>query len=299
MLREVTKVRSAGGAPPEDTDLLARIAWHYYRDDMTQQAIGARLGMSRQRIMRALRRARELGIVDIRLEHPSLARLALEKRLTERFVRPGEILGTSWGRTLHEVAVCLPRRPVRNLSVVLLNGALVRGPTGHGAFDLASAIADRFQAKLTCLLVPAIVDSAGIRRAITSDRAVAEALALARRATKAILGIGDVTDDAALIRAGALTRSGMAHLRALGAVGDILGRFYDLHGRPVGGGLDDRVIGLTFPELHRIPLRIAVAAGPSKVPAILGALRGGHVNVLVSDEATVRGVLRKGGIEEG
>lgn len=177
MLREVTKVRSAGGAPPEDTDLLARIAWHYYRDDMTQQAIGARLGMSRQRIMRALRRARELGIVDIRLEHPSLARLALEKRLTERFglreavivpapagvhevgraaaqylariVRPGEILGTSWGRTLHEVAVCLPRRPVRNLSVVLLNGALVRGPTGHGAFDLASAIADRFQAKLT------------------------------------------------------------------------------------------------------------------------------------------------------
>jgi DNA-binding transcriptional regulator LsrR (DeoR family) len=311
----------------EDTGALARIAWYYYRDAKTQQEIGALLGMTRQRVMRGLRRARDLGIVEIRLEHPSISLLDLEGQIKQHFVlknavivptpsdpartitevgrvaaqyiarivEPDEVLGTSWGRTLHEAATHLPRRTVRGLSVVLLNGALAHGPAGMGPFDLASTIADRFGAKCTFLLVPAVVDSPQIRTVITSDGAIAEAFSLANRATKAILGIGNVTDDAALIQAGVLTPAAMASLRAHGAVGDILGRFYDLQGHPVPSEIDDRVIGLDFTQLRRIPTRIAVVQGVAKAPAILGALRGGYVNVLITDETTVRSVLRLAG----
>lgn len=308
----------------EDSELLARIAWYYYRDGKTQEQIGVLVGMTRQRVMRALRRAQDLGIVEIRLEYPSAVRLDLEKQLAMLFdlsdcivvptpsgpgrpvaevgraaaqyitrrVRPGEVLGTSWGRTLHEVAVHLPRLSIRGLSVVLLNGALAHGPIGMGPFDLASAIADRFSATCTFLLVPAVVDSPQIREAITSDGAIAEALGLARRANKAVLGIGSVADDAALVEAGVLTPKAMANLRARGAVGDVLGRFYDLQGRAVQNEIDDRVIGLTPSELQQIPTRIAVVEGELKAPAILGALRGRYANVLVTDEATARAVLR-------
>jgi DNA-binding transcriptional regulator LsrR (DeoR family) len=308
----------------ENSETLARIAWYYYRDDRTQQEIGLLLGMTRQRVMRALRRARDTGIVEIRLEHSSAARLDRERQLRTLFdltdcvvvpvlsgsgravaevgraaaqyiarrVRPGEILGTSWGRTLHEVAIHLPRRSIRGLGVVLLNGALARGPVGMGPFDLASAIADRFNAQCTYLLVPAVVASPQIREAITSDGAISEALALARRANKAILGIGNVTDDAALVEAGPLTPAAMASLRAQGAVGDVLGRFYNLHGRPIHSEIDDRVIGLDYTELQRIPTRIAVAEGKAKAAAILGALRGGYANVLITDDATAQAVLR-------
>ncbi len=308
----------------EDSETLARIAWYYYREGKTQQQIGALVGMTRQRVLRAMRRAKELGIVEIRLEHPSVARLDLQRQLTTRFaltdcvvvptsgissrpvgevgraaaqyiartVRPGEVLGTSWGRTLHEVAVHLPRQAIRELSVVLLNGALAHGPVGMGPFDLASAIADRFGAPCTFLLVPAVVDSPQIRRAIVSDGAIAEALDLARRANKAVLGIGSVADDAALVQAGVLTREAMAGLRARGAVGDVLGRFFDLQGLPVHSDIDDRVIGLAPDELRGIPTRIAVVAGEAKAAAILGALRGGYANVLIADEATAQSVLR-------
>ncbi len=304
--------------------MLARIAWYYYRDGKTQQQIGLLVGMTRQRVMRALRRAQDLGIVEIRLEHASTARLDLERQLTALFsltdcvvvptpsgsgravaevgraaaqyiarrVRPGEVLGTSWGRTLHEVAVHLPRRSIRGLSVVLLNGALAHGPVGMGPFDLASAMADRFGAPCTFLLVPAVVDSPQIREAIISDGAIADALALARRANKAVLGIGSVADDAALIEAGVLTPGAMASLRTRGAVGDVLGRFFDLQGHQVRSEIDDRVIGLAPAELQRIPTRIAVVEGEAKAPGILGALRGGYANVLITDEATAQAVLR-------
>jgi DNA-binding transcriptional regulator LsrR (DeoR family) len=39
---------------------------------------------------------------------------------------------------------------------------------------------------------------------------------------------------------------------------------------------------------------IGVAGGEAKAEAILGALRGGHVNVLVTDDVTARKVLALG-----
>lgn len=318
----------AAPASPRDTGLLARIAWHYYRDGKTQEEIGRLLGMSRQRVLRALSQARELGIVQIRVEHPAVSCLELEARLKQvfglpeavvvpapasarpavgevgraaadylvRIVRPGDVLGTAWGRTVHHVVQHLPRKVVPGLKVVLLLGALAKGPAGMDTFDLAQGVADHLGATCTFVYAPAIVDSAEIRAAIVQDSTIRAALGLARHATKAILGIGDTTDQAALIQAGLLTPAMMAALRARGAAGDILARFFDTHGRPLRSELDDRIIGLDLDALRQIPMKIAVAHGPTKVAAILGALRGRHIDVLITDEGTAAAVLACAGV---
>ena len=41
----------------------------------------------------------------------------------------------------------------------------------------------------------------------------------------------------------------------------------------------------------RIPVRIGVANGPAKVRPILGALRGGLLTTIVSDQATAEAVV--------
>jgi hypothetical protein len=51
------------------------------------------------------------------------------------------------------------------------------------------------------------------------------------------------------------------------------------------------VIGLTFDELERIPLRIGVAGSAKKSRAIYGALRGGHLSCLITDEAAANEVI--------
>ena len=43
-------------------------------------------------------------------------------------------------------------------------------------------------------------------------------------------------------------------------------------------------------------LAIGIAGGPEKVAPLLGALRGGYINGLVTDEQTAQGLLR---LDEG
>jgi deoxyribonucleoside regulator len=311
----------------DETAFLARIAWYYHRDGKTQAAIGRILGMSRQRVMRALRRAQQRAVLEIRINHASTGLLELESNLKNRFkltdalvvpaardpggtvqevaraaadylartLRPGDILGTSWGSTLHQVARFLPRQPVRGLTVVVLNGAVAKGPGDMNAFDLAGTTAERFGGRAVFLLVPTIVDSPAIRRAIASDRTIREVLKLGRRATKAVFGIGTPSDRAALVQVGMLPPAAMARLRAQGAVGDILGRFFDARGRPLAIDPHSRTIGLGLDELRRIPFKVTVACGSAKIAAILGALRGRYTDVLVTDEVTAGAILKRGG----
>ena len=67
-------------------------------------------------------------------------------------------------------------------------------------------------------------------------------------------------------------------------VGDILGQFFDASGRVVPLPIHDRRIGIELSELTQIPKVVGVAGGLRKAEAILGALRGGFLDVLVTNE---------------
>ena len=76
-----------------------------------------------------------------------------------------------------------------------------------------------------------------------------------------------------------------------GAVGEVLISPYDLDGRFLGEALRDRVIAYDARELPRVPIALGVGGGPSKIRPILGALRAGVVNVLVTDIRTAEAVV--------
>ena len=48
--------------------ILTKIAYYYYKQELTQSEIAQRLHMSRQRVNRLLKKSRELGIVDINIK---------------------------------------------------------------------------------------------------------------------------------------------------------------------------------------------------------------------------------------
>jgi len=75
------------------------------------------------------------------------------------------------------------------------------------------------------------------------------------------------------------------------AVGDISCRYFDLNGQPVSTDFDRRVISLSLDDLRRIKPVIVVAGGEDKVAALLGALRTGCLDILITDERTGRKVL--------
>lgn len=74
-------------------------------------------------------------------------------------------------------------------------------------------------------------------------------------------------------------------------VGSILGQFYDADGTVVDLPLHERRIGIELSELRYIPKVVGVAAGVHKAQSILGALRGGFLDVLMTNELAAIRIL--------
>src|SRR5205823_5527569 len=88
-----------------------------------------------------------------------------------------------------------------------------------------------------------------------------------------------------------VTEDEVAELRNAGAVGEICARFFDIDGQACVTSLDRRTVGLDLSQLRAVPLVIGVACGKHKANAILGAVRGGYVKSLVTDDVTATEVL--------
>jgi DNA-binding transcriptional regulator LsrR (DeoR family) len=115
--------------------------------------------------------------------------------------------------------------------------------------------------------------------------------------TVALVGIGSLNPSRLLGESGnAFNRTELAHLKRLGAVGDICVHFFDAGGRDVGGPLNERVIGMSLDQLRKVPRVIAVAGTLQKVEAVRGALDGKLVTTLITDRLTAEQLLASPGL---
>lgn len=124
-----------------------------------------------------------------------------------------------------------------------------------------------------------------------SHEAIRQTLDHARQAGIALVGISDARDESAVVRIGCFSFREMRQSRQAGAVGDIFGFFFDIHGRPVTGGMGNRVVGLGPEGPRAIPCVIGIASETEKARAILCALRTGILNILAISVGNARTIL--------
>ena len=208
----------------------------------------------------------------------------------------GRILGISWGEAVYSTVRAL--RPDRRLpaglqlTVVQMVGAVGEGDPLIDGPDLARLLAGVYEGEYRYFHAPLIVEDARAREVLLQEPRIRETLRLARRADVALVGIGAPDPEvSSLLRAGYLDRGALAQLRTQGVVGDICARHYDAQGSVLDIALNRRIVGIELEGLHDVEQVIGVAGGETKAAAILGALRGSHVNVLVTDDVTARKVL--------
>jgi DNA-binding transcriptional regulator LsrR (DeoR family) len=90
-----------------------------------------------------------------------------------------------------------------------------------------------------------------------------------------------------------LGSSAVDRLRRAGAVGELLGRFFDARGRECGTPFRNRVVSLALEDLKRIPRRVGVLAGADRAEAVLAAIRGGLLNALALGEEGATALLAR------
>lgn len=307
--------------------LLVKVAELYYINQKSQSEIARDLGYSRSAISRLLAEAREEGVVEISINYPLQRSPTLQQSLRERFglhetlilAKPGanpernirlvsklaadylinnlpenNILGVSWGATINEVVNQL--RPLNrpDLKVVQIIGSIGHGDTRIDGNAFVYQIANLFRASCYTLNAPLIVEEQANRDLLVRDRSIRETLSLASRAGLILTGAGTMQHEhSTLCRAGYITPQELDEIAAAGGVGNICSMFYDINGRILDIDINRRVVGLSLSELANTRRRVAaVAAGEMKVRPLLGALRGGFVNVLITDIFTAESILK-------
>jgi DNA-binding transcriptional regulator LsrR (DeoR family) len=310
----------------ERTELLARVASLYYEKNLTQSEIASQFHISRSTVSRLLQEARDEGIVEIVIHFPWKRSQHLEQQLVESFslhearvlasynenyeqilqglgilaarylesiVQPDTVLGISWGTAILSMVQALsPERKVPVTVVQMIGATGAPDPLTDGP-ELARLLADVYEGKYRCLHAPLVVENISIRSSLLQDPHVRETLDLAKQADVAVIGIGTVVPEySSWLRAGYLKRGGLAQLEYKGAVGDICGWHYDISGELLDINLNRRIVGIELETLSKIREVIAIAGGEAKVKAVLGALRSGYVNTLVTDELVAKELLQ-------
>ena len=313
---------------PDQIRLLTKVARMYHERGMRQPQMAQQLHISQPRVSRLLKRAAELGIVRTTVIAPRGVYAELEEQielvygLTEVIVADtddhadeaqviralgaaaavylettlmgAERIGvSSWSSTILATVEAMHPRPTPVAEqVVQMIGGVGNVTAQTQATRITGRLAALTGAQAVYLQAPGLLASGDMRQMFISDPNIEPVLRACDDLTMALVGIGSIEPSPLLRESGnAVAESELPALRAAGAVGDVCIRFFDADGRHIDSALDDRVLGIAADTLRSIPRRVAVAGGARKSPAILAALRGGWVTVLITDLQVARGLI--------
>ena len=314
------------GTEPADADLgrLVHVARLHFAERVAQRDIARLLGVSASTVSRLVQQAIDRGIVRFQIVDPTAAspddglgpqvadRLGIDScvvaptarnqaatsasvaraasRLLLQRIQPGLTFGVSGGRMAREVTDQLDPSSLDvepgSVQVVQLMGGIAPVASRIQAHAVASDIAQRLRGAVYLTHAPAILDDSVALRGLLSNRTVKHTTDLYRSLDLALVGLGSMTPDSPLLASAFLTDHEVERLIALGAVGDVCGRFIDAEGRICDAELDARTLAVPLADLADGPTSIGVAFGLDKIPVLRAAARASIIDILVTDQTT-------------
>lgn len=306
--------------------LLSEVASLYYNHNMTQSEIANRIFTSRSKISRLLKEAKDKGIVQIKINEPWERDIDLEDQITNMFhlkdirvlntknsstdeilsklgrlgayyleniIDKDTILGVSWGKTIFNTINFLNNNKNIPLTVVQIMGAASKNNPEIDAIDLTRRIAQTYGGKYHYLYAPLYVEDIASKETLIKDPIIADTLNLAKHSSIVLTGLGTVDNESeTTLWRGYLNSYTRHHLQSKGAVGHICAHFIDIYGNKIDLDIDKKLIGLELDDLKNIENVICIASGENKSKALLGALRGGYIKTLITDDKTIHKLLQ-------
>ncbi|SHJ36685.1 DNA-binding transcriptional regulator LsrR, DeoR family [Geosporobacter subterraneus DSM 17957] len=309
-----------------DIRLMVKCCILYYEEDLGQQEIAKLLGISRPTVSRLLKEAKESGIVKIEINRGfqsdyQLLERKLEKHLglkeviivedkldaavqklelanaaakyLERTIADGDVVGVSMGTTIKEIA-----QYVKNTNTLQVTFVPLIGGVGQVGIDIhpnqiVLELAKAFGGKFSLLHAPAVISDIGIKANLQKEKGIKHILQHIQQTNIAVVGIGVPTDKRSTMMAtGYYDEQDMKSLKEKKAVGDICLQFYDIRGNTEPFEFNERVFGIEIAQLKSIDKVIGVAGGEEKAQAILGAVHGKYINVLVTNYSCGKKLLK-------
>jgi DNA-binding transcriptional regulator LsrR (DeoR family) len=311
-------------------EFLAHIASLYYDQNKTQQEIADITGITRSAISRALDEAREKGVIQITVNYPWRTVSELEDTLQAKFnlkavrvLKSGEktnadvlrglgklaaeffssevtdhsVIGISWGTLLYQTIRAIEKKSLPGVEVLQLVGGTGAEKGSTIGPLLAPMMAERLDCNCRFMNAPMITKSFEITNFLMQEPVVKETLEKAKEVDIALVGIGAL--DLSIYnpyRLGYVTAEEVNEMRAAGAVGDVCGYHFSVDGKVLDLDVNRRIVHVGLDVMKNMDKVIGIAGGLIKAEAILGAMSGRLINVLVTDETAALEILRLKGL---
>jgi lsr operon transcriptional repressor len=322
-LKTVRLLAPTEGSEPDEFDaqLAARICWHYFKENKTQEDVAQRLGLTRKRVNQMIGLALATGLVQISIDGRFGPYLDLEASLVERYglvraivvptptpdtdvrtvvgaaagqyisdtLQAGETLAITWGGTIHAAAQNLRRRQSGNTVISLVGGLVASGPINP--YDNAAIFARFLGASCRYVTAPMIAETPELRDALMASRQISETFAAVRGAQRALFSAVDLTEQSRALEYGVISLPVWRSLREAGAVGDIAGHYLDAEGNPAKHPIMRQVIHAARQDLQSIGEITLAAGGAHKVPIIRAAIKARLCHVLITDASAAAELL--------
>ncbi|MCE5328883.1 sugar-binding transcriptional regulator [bacterium] len=310
-----------------DFKLMVKVSTLYYKDGLTQDDISKKLKISKYQVNRILKRAVETGIVQISINDSLTHITEYEEKLEKQFnlkraivvdnsglsdkelkakmgqaasnylleiIKNNDIIGVAWGTTINEVINHLPNKINKNVEVVQVTGGVHQLSVNLNCQDIARRLAAIYGVEPHLIYAPAIVESSKLRDLLLNELSIKETFKFFSKINIALVGIGSIFPKviSSFIETGSFSQDDLEKLKLHKAVGDVFSHFFDINGRISDSDIDSRMIAISTDDLFKIPYSIGVAGGEAKAEAILGAMRGKYINILVTDSKAAAKILK-------
>lgn len=206
-----------------EENLLTKVAWYYYKDQLTQQEIASLLHISRNKVVRLLEKARSEGIVTFHVKGTGLHCLSIERDLMKiplkrcfyypdpskqlsRFSRkscctifrnsaPARRFTRYWlGETISKMLENIHFESSINLSIVTLTGGV------NHYLPRKQNYLHYMQGDLHIIPTPFLASTTEMAQSILSEPSVKDMLHVASLAHTAVVGIGGLSQDATIVK---------------------------------------------------------------------------------------------------
>ncbi len=298
-----------------DRSLVVKAAWYYYISNLTQQQIADLLGISRMKVIRLIDEAKAQHVVEFKFPTVSVKKIGLEKALIKQFhlqdalvipatndtgqtkfvasaaamylsdrISKNAFINVGYGQTISQV--------INELAAIVPSTVSFISLTGGVSPYLPANTTTRFNANLYIIPAPILMSSPQLAQNLIKEPDIQNIFKMNKLASYTVVSIGGMNDEATALKKHLVDSSTFLSAKMAGAIGDILLHFIDQDGKVVLPQIKDRLIGISINQLKKFNNVIGVVTGKFKVAATKAALKGGYLDVLITDETTAKEVLK-------
>lgn len=305
--------------------LVAKIAYLYFVEGKSQAKISEDLGIHRTSVSRMLTKAKEEGIVKIKIDYYSSELLSLEELARKKFqikrvelvessavkqeiimdnvttraaelvknlIKSSDNIGISWGYTLSKMVDKMEPKKIENITFCPLAGGPSHINIKYHVNTLVYELSHAYRAESIFINSSVLKENKLLAQKTLNSNGFEELTKLWNNLDLAIVGVGGGLDKNDSQWRDLLTETDYKILKNNGAIGECCCRFFDEKGSIVYPQLQERIIAITFEQLSNIPEVIAVAQGKEKASAIKALLNKRLITHLITDKDTILEVLK-------